>query len=76
MYTLDVSHNLLMEYVVCGSQHNAEGAEQSLVLTVNEEQVALWENNWQYNNYNVTISDQVIDKFGGNSNDFTNGGVY
>lgn len=76
MYTLDVSHNLLMEYVVCGSQHNAEGAEQSLVLTVNEEQVALWENNWQYNNYNVTISDQVIDIFGGNSNDFTNGGVY
>lgn len=76
MYTLDISHNLQLEDILCGSQHNAEGEEQSLVLTVNEEQVALWENNWQYNNYNVTISDQVIDKFGGNSNDFTNGGVY
>ena len=76
MYTLDISHNLQLEDILCGSQHNAEGAEQSLVLTVNEEQVSLWENNWQYNNNNVTISDQVIDKFGGNSNDFTNGGVY
>lgn len=76
MYTLDISHNLQLEGIFCGNQHNAEGAEQSLILTVNEEQVALWENNWQYNNNNVTISDQVIDKFGGNSNDFTNGGVY
>lgn len=76
MYTLDISHNLQLEDILCGSQHNAEGAEQSLVLTVNEEQVSLWENIWQYYSNNVTISDQVIDKFGGNSNDFTNGGVY
>lgn len=76
MYTLDISHNDKMNSLRCGNQHKADGTEQSLVLTVNEEQVALWENNWQYNNYNVTISDQVIDIFGGNSNDFTNGGVY
>lgn len=76
MYTLDISHNDKMNSLRCGDQHKADGTEQSLVLTVNEEQVALWENNWQYNNYNVTISDQVIDIFGGNSNDFTNGGVY
>lgn len=76
MYTLDISHNLQLEDIQCGNQHNAEGSEQSLVLTVNEEQVSSWENSWQYNNYNVTISDQVIDKLGGNSNDFTNGGIY
>lgn len=76
MYTLNISHNDKMNSLRCGNQHKADGTEQLLVLTVNEEQVSLWENNWQYNNNNVTISDQVIDKFGGNSNDFTNGGVY
>ena len=76
MYTLNISHNDKMNSLRCGNQHKADGTEQLLILTVNEEQVSLWENNWQYNNNNVTISDQVIDKFEGNSNDFTNGGVY
>lgn len=76
MYTLDISHNLQLEDIRCGYQHNTEGAEQVLILTINEGQVSQWETNWKDYNYNVTISDQVIDKFGGNSNDFTNGGVY
>lgn len=76
MYTLNISHNDKMNSLRCGNQHKADGTEQLLVLTVNEEQVSLWENIWQYYSNNVTISDQVIDKFGGNSNDFTNGGVY
>ena len=76
MYTLDISHNLQLEDIRCGYQHNTEGAEQVLILTINEGQVSQWETNWKDYNYNVTISDQVIDKFGGNSNNFTNGGVY
>lgn len=76
MYTLDISHNLQLEDIRCGYQHNTEGAEQVLILTINEGQVSQWETNWKDYNYNVTISDQVINIFGGNSNDFTNGGVY
>lgn len=73
--TLNISQNTQLERLYCGGQQNINGSDQTLILTVNETQKSLWENNWQYNN-NVTISDQVIDIFGGNSNDFTNGGVY
>lgn len=74
--TLNISQNTQLERLYCGGQQNINGSDQTLILTVNETQKSLWENNWQYNNNNVTISDQVIDIFGGNSNDFTNGGVY
>lgn len=74
--TLNISQNTQLERLYCGGQQNINGSDQTLILTVNETQKSLWENNWQYDNNNVTISDQVIDIFGGNSNDFTNGGVY
>ena len=73
--TLNISNNVLITQLYCGGQFNTYGDIQ-LILTINEDQKIKWEQSWQAQNENVTISDQVMDNSEGNGNNFTNGGIY
>ena len=76
MLTLNVSANTQLEYLDCGYQHTADNSDQQLILTINEAQQTLWDNDWKHNNYNVVVSDEAISVSGGSGSNFGNGGVY
>lgn len=76
MLTLNVSANTQLEFLNCGDQRTADDNEQQLILTVNESQQALWENNWEDNNYNVVLADGLVHSSGGSGSNFGNGGEY
>ncbi len=73
---LNVSNNTALIDLGCGSQQDSNGGERELFLMINEAQKELWETQWQYQNYNVTVSDKVVSVSGGNGSNFENGGVY
>ena len=73
---LNVSSNVLLLSLACGNQHTTTGDNQQLILTINENQQTLWDNDWKHNNYNVVVSDEAISVSGGNGSNFGNGGVY
>ena len=75
MLTLNVSANTQLEDLTCGNQHTADNSDQQLILTINEAQQTLWENDWK-SNYNVVVSDEAISVSGGSGSNFGNGGVY
>ena len=76
MLTLNVSANTQLEYLNCGYQRTAENYDQQLILTINEAQQTLWDNDWKHNNYNVVVSDEAVSVSGGSGSNFGNGGVY
>ena len=76
MLTLNVSANTQLEYLDCGNQRTAENYDQQLILTINEAQQTLWDNDWKDSNYNVVVSDKAINVSGGSGSNFGNGGVY
>ena len=76
MLTLNVSANTQLEYLDCGYQHTADNSDQQLILTINEAQQTLWDNDWKHNNYNVVVSDEAVSVSGGSGSNFGNGGVY
>lgn len=75
---LNVSSNVLLLSLACGNQHTTTGDNQQLILTINENQQTLWENDWQYSSYNpnVILADGLVHTSGGSGSNFGNGGVY
>ncbi|OUP26854.1 PL29 family lyase N-terminal domain-containing protein [Bacteroides sp. An19] len=75
---LNVSSNVLLQSLACGNQHTENGFAQQLILTINEDQQALWEADWQYSSFNsnVILADGLVHSSGGSGSNFGNGGVY
>ena len=73
--SLNVSKLQGLTYLACGRQNNNT---QQLTLILNDNQIALWENDWNSNimNENVIVADGSIHTSGGSGSNFGNGGVY